>query len=223
MEKPIAWGLPLTIAKIPRLSLHSAINWLINRNINIDLLKPDRRLCALLIAKYGHGVIFIDAIDPDDQIRFSLAHEVAHFLMDYIEPREIALKKIGGQIQEVLDGKRSPTSEERFTGILRGVELNWYSHFLDRNFNGDVGFHRILNSEDRADLLAIELLAPIDSILLALKKEGIDLSKQGATKKIISILVNTYGLPIFVAKYYSRFLSIRKKSRQSFKQWLKGK
>jgi Zn-dependent peptidase ImmA (M78 family) len=39
------------------------------------------------MARAGHGFISLDGSDADDERRFSLAHELAHFLLDYQDPR----------------------------------------------------------------------------------------------------------------------------------------
>ena len=105
LERAIAWALPLTLVKLPRLSFPDLRAWLTQRDIPFIFSHSDRCLRACLIAKAGSGIVFLDGSDPDDERRFSLAHEVAHFILDYLEPRERGIELLGAAGLEVLDGR----------------------------------------------------------------------------------------------------------------------
>lgn len=96
MESPILWALPLAIIMVPRLGLSEVQRWLTQRGISISLTSPARRVRACLIARAGAGIVFLDGQDPEDERRFSLVHETAHFLLDYLWPRQHALASLGG-------------------------------------------------------------------------------------------------------------------------------
>ena len=119
LETPISWALPIAIVKLPQLVLREIQQWLQERNIVLDFRTPNRKLRACLIAKAGKGIVFLDGCDESDEQRLSLAHELAHYIRDYLEPREKALQFLGDRIADVLDGIRLPTPEERLSGILK--------------------------------------------------------------------------------------------------------
>ena len=52
----------------------------------------------------GTAYCLVDANDPDNERRFTTAHELAHFLLDYAEPRRKAIEALGEGIVPVLDG-----------------------------------------------------------------------------------------------------------------------
>src|SRR5262245_40736818 len=95
LERAIAWALPLVVVKLPSLTIERMQGWLANRNIAIDCPVGDRLLRASLLAYRGVGVVFLDGSDSPDEIRFSLAHEVAHFLLDYLRRRMQLVANLG--------------------------------------------------------------------------------------------------------------------------------
>ena len=72
----------------------------------------------------------IDAADPEDEQRFTLAHELAHFLRDYWRPRQMAQQRLGAEAVAILDGKRPPTPQERLAALLREVPLGFHVHLI---------------------------------------------------------------------------------------------
>jgi hypothetical protein len=220
LERAIAWALPLTIVKLPRLSFSDLRIWLAQRGISFMFSHSDRSLRACLIAKAGRGIVFLDGSDPDDERRFSLAHEVAHFILDYHEPRERALKLLGAAGPEVLEGRRPPTTEERLRGILHGVKLGIFTHLMERSPDGAVNSIDILEAEDRADRLALELLAPQDTVFTRLEQANVMCADPEAFFLTKGILVNEFGLPPAVAKHYGRMLVVQRRSTSSFREWI---
>jgi Zn-dependent peptidase ImmA (M78 family) len=175
---------------------------------------------AYLIARAGKGIIFIDGTDSADEQRFSLAHEVAHFLLDYLQPREEALKSFGEEILAVLDGNRSPTADERLKGIFRSIKLGTYSHLIDRSADGKVEKIEILQTEDNADLLALELLAPKRTVLHRMEDLSIRWKEDSAFQSTRQVLVKEFGLPLSVARSYANLLVLCKRPAPSMKEWL---
>ncbi len=155
LESSVAWALPLAVIKLPHLGLFNMNEWLIQKGIISLCPTQNRRLQACLFAKAGHGLVFLDGSDPDDERRFSLAHEVVHFISDYLEPRNRVLALLGDAGRDVLDGRRPPTPEERLRGMLHNVELGTYTHLIERSSTGSVTSIQTLEAEDRADRLAL--------------------------------------------------------------------
>lgn len=203
---------------LPNLCIRQVEQWLEHRQIAFRFLCQDRSLCGCIVAARGHGLIFVDSLDEEAEQRYTLAHETAHFLLDYLHPRQKALNTFGERILPVLNGDRPPTEGERIDAILSSVRLETYSDLMPRSPHGGLDQSYILRAEQRADRLALELLAPSEqalSELLPLSPQTPDEQLQAA----ILLLTSTYGLPLSVAKKYSAVL-LRPHSRFSMARWL---
>jgi Zn-dependent peptidase ImmA (M78 family) len=220
LERAAAWALPLVVVKLPRLCLPELRDWLEQRNIPFTFSFPDRRLRACLIARGGHGLIFLDGSDADDERRFSLAHEMAHFILDCLEPREKVLKFLGDAGHAVLNCERPPTAEERLRGVLHGVQLTTYLHLMERTPAGSVERLLVLEAEDRADRLALELLAPKETVLTRLAEKGADWCSTEVHALVRETLTQEFGLPETVAETYAQMLVMQQQHPASFRQWL---
>ncbi len=220
LEAPILWALPVAIVKLPHLGLKEIQQWLVERNIVLDFRTPSRAVRACLIAKAGKGIIFLDGCDTSDEQRLSLAHELAHYLKDYLEPREKALKTFGETINEVLDAIRPPTPTERLAGILKSVPIGIFTDLIERSSAGDIHRMAILEAEDFADQLAIELLAPNKVVVRHLEAQGIVWKSDNANDLCCHMLMAVFGLPADVAKEYSDMLIMAGSQPKSFREWL---
>lgn len=118
---------------------------------------PARRLRGCLLADVGHALILVDAGDPDDERRFTVAHEISHLLYHYLRPRELALREFGGAFSAVLDRTRPPSMAELLSSAIRNIPLDPFRHAMDRNARSKRSVDAM---EDQADDLAVELLAP---------------------------------------------------------------
>jgi hypothetical protein len=118
-----ARGLPLIFVPVENLSIRAIEEWLAQRGAAYRLLCGDRSLRGCVVASRGAGAIFLDSIDCPDDRRYTAAHEVAHFVLDYLYPREQALAAFGEVIRHVLDGDRAPSSAERIDARLADVPL----------------------------------------------------------------------------------------------------
>jgi hypothetical protein len=151
-----------------------------------------------LVAFGGKGVIFVDGSDPDEERRFTLAHEVAHFLVDYWQPRMRAVDRLGLPITEVLDGLRSATASERLYAILLNAPSGVHTDLMDRDLNTDPV--STWQAEDRADKVALALLAPPREVISRADLDADDFEKRWAS--IVSVLEDDFGLPHFVSRSY---------------------
>ncbi|MCI0410470.1 MAG: hypothetical protein L0191_18235 [Acidobacteria bacterium] len=220
LESSVAWALPLAVVKLPHLGLSELRSWLSRKGIRLHMDGPDRPLRACLLARAERGLVVLEGSDPEDERRLSLAHEISHFLADYSHPRQKALEALGEAGREVLDGLRLPTLEERLTGILRGVEVGVYTHLMERSAVGEVNRLDVLAAEDRADRIALELLAPRQTVLERLEARKIRWRERSAVTAATEILVEEFGLPVTVAQEYGRSLVLRRRSTRSFREWL---
>lgn len=212
VESLVAWALPLAIEPVPALSVTSVRQWAERRRAAGPPAGDDRPLHGCLLTHRGKGIIFVDAADPPEQRRFTLAHEAAHFLIEYRAVRQRAEAALGPAIRAVLDGDRLPTREERIDAVLSGFALGPHVHFMERGPDGDA-CRRIAEAECAADALAVELLAPEE--LAATVVAGQPPSVAAAR------LRERFGLPASVAAAYARRLA-RQGRQPRFERWLAG-
>ncbi len=198
LRRPIARALPMAVISLPGLRLRQVQEWLRDHGVGRAGKEPDRTLRACLVARDGWGYLFLDGTDPEDEQRLSLAHELAHFLRHYWQPRREAVRRLGDRVSEVLDGRRPPTAHERLHGLLAGVRLGFHWHLMRRDDAGDFADAAIAAAEREADLLGYELLAPAGDVL----------GRAGdADRDVLGrILRDDYGLPVAHAARYSLIL-----------------
>lgn len=202
LRRAIARSLPVTMVLLPRLSVSAAEAWLRQQGARFDVDVGDRPLRACLICRFGHGLIFTDGADTDDEQRYSLAHELAHFLVDYLAPRRAAVARRGEAILDVLDGVRPAGTDERIIGVLVDVPVRPHIHLMER-FDDLGRLEEIHRAESAADALANELLAPWDIVSRNVR----DLAITGDQATISRLLVERFGLPAIPAQRYAAMLS----------------
>lgn len=220
LEMAVAWALPLAIVKLPHLELSDVYKWLSNRGIAISCCCSACHLRAFVFAYGGRGIVFLDGTDPEDQKLFSLAHEVAHFILDYLEPRREAIALLGDEARDILDSLRGPTKEERLRGMLGGIQLGVFTHFMERTGDGILRSFEAIEAEDRADLLAIEILAPRASVVRWLKRLDVRWQNSGTATLVTRILMTEFGLPFEIADSYAQMLYLNYRSSRTFGEWL---
>lgn len=199
LERSIALALPIAIVKLPRLDLRLIEDWLIRRGVNFKFDVENRWVRGCLVAYGGKGMIFVDGTDPFPEQRFTIAHEVAHFLIDYWQPRNRSAQKYSPAILEVFDGLRSPTLDERIHAVLQGFPLGTFTKLIDRSGQGEI--EATWSAENRADVIALTLLAPADEVMSMISASG----KTYVERKLeaVEILTDKLGLPHSVANFYA--------------------
>ncbi len=203
LRGPIAYALPLAIVLLPRLRVAGVDDWLRRQSVPCGVSLRDRPLRACLVARYGQGFVFVDGTDPEDEQRFSLAHEVAHFLRDYWQPRAVAAERRGPEIFAVLDGARPPRPAEQAHALLANVPLGYHVHLMERTADGHAVSANIDRAEHDADRLAFELLAPADAVLEAVSAAPPAEQRAAVTR----LLQDAYGLPSAPAAQYAALLA----------------
>lgn len=232
IKTAITWTLPLEVYAIPGLCLKDVLAWTQRVNITLRIWGRNRRLHGCLIAYRGKGTIFYDAGDAEDEQRFTIAHELAHFLLDYQAPRQRAVKILGSSILPVLDGDRPPTRAERLHAVLSTVNLGVMSHIMERPDEG-LPTNVVIDIEDRANRLALELLAPVsratakiappikDNVPTARHSPGEPRGFKARLAYLTQHLIADYGLPGAVASTYARFV-LNQLGEPGFRDWLFG-
>ena len=220
MQAAITLAAPLELCPVVGLRVNHVLAWARRINIACRIRGQDRCLHGCLVAWRGKGAIFYDTGDADDEQRFTLAHELAHFLLDYEAPRERAVTILGPSILAVLDGERSPTVEERLHAVLSSVHLGVMSHLMERPEKG-LPTSAILDVEDRADRLALELLAPAQPLYELLDQPTAPRGFQARLAFLSQQLTTSRGLPTDIAAAYARFL-LAQRGEPPFRDWLFG-
>lgn len=217
LEQVAQRGLPVYSVKLPGLSLYQVEQWAERSQFPLPpFAQQDRRLLACLLAFRGHAIIFQEANSLVEEQRFSFGHELAHFLRDHLGPRLRTLALLGESIRPVLDGHRSPTPEEQMEGVLKGVPLRLTLDLMERGHDGQVAQKAILEAEDQADLLALELLAPEVDVLARIEPSAIGWN----LVRITSQIQKHFGLPSGVSAQYAAWLRSRNQPHRSFRDWL---
>jgi hypothetical protein len=197
LRRPIARALPLAVVLLPRLRVSAVDAWLRRQGVLCDVGVRDRWLRACLVARSGQGIAFIDGTDGADEQRYSLAHELAHFLRDYWLPRRRASQRLGPSVLEVFDGLRPPRPHERIDALLASVPIGFHVHLMERSADGVIPDRAVETAEEDADRLAFELLAPAARL------------GDGETDAVAlaNELRATYGLPEAAAQRYAALLA----------------
>lgn len=220
IESAIAWSLPLFVVRLPRLWIHDVERYLRERQLPV-VIGPaaDRRLHGCVLAIRGKGLIIVDGTDKPPQVRFTIAHEAAHFMLDYQEPRLRAVERLGANIQSVLDGERALEPEERIDGLLANAPVGLYAHFMHRDGAG-FGSERILEAESQADQLAFELIAPETEVWRVLPKGFVKRGYEQRLTTVRRLLVRRFGLPTEVAPQYATSLCRSRFGGATVREWL---
>lgn len=204
MERSVLLALPIAIIKLPRLTVQKIETWVFERGAEITLGCADRALRGCLIVRNGSGFIFVDGTDSDDEQRFTISHEVGHFLVDYWLPRQRAMSKLGHSVSEVFDGVRKPSVKERIVSIISGTELGSIVRLMERGDSLDCSKSETWKSEEEADKIGLSLLAPADAVL---GQTGVNQTRYlDRLASVTSSLRVDFGLPEVVSERYARTL-----------------
>jgi hypothetical protein len=172
-----------------------------------------------MLAYRGRGLIFVDGTDSESERRFTLAHEVAHLLVDYLRPRHIVFSKLGASSVDILDGLRPPLVIEQIDASLVDLDLNVHTHLMPRASDG-AHSAPVLVAENRADLLALELLAPARAVRNRLPRSASRRHYESKCQAVTRLLSSHFGLPKPVAIEYGAFLCRRWFGGPSVREWL---
>ncbi|OGO20591.1 MAG: hypothetical protein A2144_02795 [Chloroflexi bacterium RBG_16_50_9] len=220
LESSVLWALPLAVIKLPRLWVFNVEAWLTERGIQCQFRTANRPLHGSLVAYRGRGCVLLNGADSDSELRYSLAHETAHFLLNYLLPRRKASSLLGPAILEVFDGFRAPTVQERVHGILSRIPIGFHFHFMERGTDGVNNSDIVMELEDKADLLALELIAPEEAVRRRVARVVNHERNCSPLDVALPLLQEEFGLPYTVAEGYCRYL-FRPMQASSIREWLR--
>lgn len=187
IEEAVIRNFPVSIVKLRSLSYESLNKWLTDRDLAGVLPHYTGSLLGGIFAFKGDAFLFVDAKLPSYEMRYTIAHEVGHFLFDYHYKRQKAKATVGEKAEEILDGTRRATLGERVDAILLGVDLRPYYHLHSEQNCISITRGQIETAEDNADYLADELIAPEDVVNEMFNERSFESISEGA-KEIADIL-----------------------------------
>ncbi|MCP3064886.1 ImmA/IrrE family metallo-endopeptidase [Myxococcus sp. K38C18041901] len=179
---------------IPKVTQQAAQDWLSFRRPGQWFTTEPHSHHGLMAWWRGHGILFYNKQTKAPEQRFTVVHEVAHFVLEEWVPRRRALSVFGPEILPVLDGERAPSPEEALTLFFEQVPLNLSMDLMARDESGGYASRDIVLAEHRADRVALELLAPVEQVLPLVKQ----LSREAA----INSLRFQFHLPMEKATEY---------------------
>jgi hypothetical protein len=192
LRAALDWLPALHVVEVPNLTLASAAERFAAYGIRCPQPAEDRPLAGCFAGDRGVGVILLDSTLPRDELLFTTAHEVAHYLRDYEAPRRRVEARLGARAFAVLDGDRPATLDERLAGVLCDVRIGPHIHLLDRDRRGRALTLEAREAEEAADRLAFELLAPF---------------AEAAADATVARLISKFGLPAAAAAKYAAILA----------------
>src|SRR5574337_554003 len=203
----ILLNLPVAIIEMEDLTGGVINEWFEHDNLPELIRIADVPLRGCVTAYAGVGLLFIERTDDLRQRRVTLAHEASHFVLDYLLPRDdVASRR--PELLDVLDGQRSLTSAEQFDSLLADVTIGFHTHLLERDPRGGHLFSTTSGVEDRAERMALELLAPLHLVLRA---------STTTTDALPWLLADRFGLPTDIAGRYARHIAhFRPRSPSTF-------
>lgn len=195
LELPLLLHQPVALVEVAGLHVADVRGWLGDRDVEVLDGVADRPLRACLVAYGGVGVVFVDAADSDAERRLSLAHEASHLVLDYLLVRD-RVAAYDPALLDVLDGIRTPSSTEQLEALVANVPLGIRTHLLERGPRGALHNRGAMLTENRAEQVAWELLAPRDEVI----------QRSSSPRRPNEVLRAEFGLPTDAAMAYGAFL-----------------
>jgi hypothetical protein len=203
VERLARYGFLAQVRRLPGLTLSAAHAWLRRQGHRRLPEAVDRRLHGYLFAGGTLPVVFLDPGDAAAVQRYALAHELAHLWWEVLAPRERLRTRLGEGVLDALEGRRAASAAEKLQALASGVSLRPVGHLLARDRELGVVDGGISLAEERADRLALELLAPEHEARRALPapapwREWLPAASER--------LERAFGIPAGVAAAYARAL-----------------
>lgn len=198
-----------SIVLLPGLTVQRVHEWL-PANGKVSTNPPNnRRLDGCIIAQKGDAILFINDALPPDERRMIVAHETAHFWIDYELPRRRMKLRFGEEGIQMLDQKRPANTVEVLMATAAGspIQAFYHYHFKEHILGTEV--------EQRANTLACLLIAPQQEVLARARKRHLVRNDEA---KWLELLHQGFGMPENWARGYLPLLH-RNFRERSFSSW----
>lgn len=200
-------ALAVAVHAVPGLTVRAAVTRLPRFGVSLPSQFPsaDRPLRGCIAVGRAGAVILVDGDDSEDERRFTVAHEVSHYILEVHIHRERAERLMDRNYLAVLYGSREPTDDDRLDAWLKRVRTTPFAHLMDRAPDGGHGCGQTLSAECDADGLAVEMLAP-RSEMARIVHANRHLPFRRAVDEAAHAARRRYGLPPSIATEYANRL-----------------
>jgi hypothetical protein len=172
--------------------------WLHGHGVDFQVISAPRGLRGVLVAYAGSGLLFVDGKDDDRERRLTIAHEAAHFVADYLLPRQRIVRR-APHLLDVIDGLREPTETDHIDALLGRISLGAHTHLFERDVAGGYLRADVDAAEQRATRIAWELLAPQHEVGRRVKSSD--------AFSLARLLREEFGMPTPAARDYASHLA----------------
>ncbi len=194
-------ALPVSVMEIADLTTSTAADYFELPQDEHIPSAGERNLHGCIAVRPRGATILVEIHDEDAQKRFTIAHEVAHYIIEVHRHQERAARMMDDGYVEVLYGSRKATPNERIDACLYNVRSSPITHFMDRTPSGEYGCGQTLRAECAADLLATEILAPRATLMDSLSPHR-RLPFRQLVDTAIHLSEHRFGLPSAIAESY---------------------
>ncbi|HQR09069.1 MAG TPA: hypothetical protein PLN21_19765, partial [Gemmatales bacterium] len=152
LERYLPLHYQASIKSLPGLTVQRVDEWLSTNGIGSTGPSNSRRLDGCIIAQKGLAILFIDAALSVDERRMIVAHETAHYWIDYEVPRRRMKLRYGDGGLQILDQERPAETVEILmaTAVGASIQAFYHYHFKEHKQETEV--------EQRANTLACLLI-----------------------------------------------------------------
>ncbi|MFT3883293.1 MAG: ImmA/IrrE family metallo-endopeptidase [Gemmatales bacterium] len=198
-----------SIESMQGLTTQRAYEWLSAKGFARSEPPNNRRLDGCIIAQKGHAVLFIDSALSVDERRMIVAHETAHFWIDYELPRRRMKLRYGERGLQLLDQESPAETVEVLMSTAMGAPIQAFYHYQFKEQKQET------EVEQRANTLACLLIAPRKEVIARARTRHIAREDK---LKWLELLHQAFGVPENWARGYLPLLQRNYRDR-AFSSW----
>lgn len=196
-------ALNVQLIRMPQLCPIKINSWLNSQHMDLQIENKGQNLHGALLIQNGTVLMFIDTTENATWQRYTLAHQVSRFLLEYQMPREQAILTLGKEIAGVLKGNDDASVTELVQSAFNDVSNKAYTLLIEKKENSAASYQEPSLTDNPADFLALELLAPRYQIIQETASKSVFLSYAGFKRKCRELLIGKYRIPTEIAHKYA--------------------